>query len=194
MLHHQGLPFRPKAIWIELISSHYDDPLTGHFGIRKTRELLARKYYWPTLRHDVKAYVKGYHVCLALKTVKHKPYRDLQSLPVPIYWWKDLSIDFMTGLPILTNLKWDSYHSILVIVDFLMKMVHYKPVKIIINTLNLAKVIIDVVVWHYGLPDSIVTNRGSFFTSKFWSSFCYFFGIKHRLFTVFHPQTDGQIE
>ena len=45
ILHHQGLPFVPKAIQTELISRHHDDPLAGHFGIKKTCELLGRKYY-----------------------------------------------------------------------------------------------------------------------------------------------------
>ena len=73
-------------------------------------------------------------------------------------------------------------------------MVHYKPVKITINAPGLAEVIINMVVRHHGLPDSIVTDRGSLFTSKFWSSLCYFLGIKRRLSTAFHPQTDGQTE
>lgn len=157
----------PEATRTELISRHHDNLLAGHFGIEKTRELLARKYYWPTLRHDVEAYVKGCDVCLALKAVRHKPYGDLQSLPVPTHRWKDLSMDFVTGLPISTNWKGDSYDSILVIVDWLTKMVHYEPVKSTINVPGLAEVIIDVVVCHHGLPDSIVTDRGPLFTSKF---------------------------
>ena len=88
----------------------------------------------------------------------------------------------------------DSYNSILVIVDWLTKMVHYEPVKITIDAPGLAEVIINVVVRHHGLPDSIVTDRGSLFTSKFWSSLCYFLGIKRKLSTAFHPQTDGQTE
>ena len=100
-------------------------------------------------------------------------------------------MDFVTGLPLFADWKGDNYDSILVIVDQLTKM-HYEPIKATIDTLGLAEVIIDVVVWHYGLPDSIVTNRGSLFTSKFWSSLCYFLGVKRRLSTAFHPQTDGQ--
>ena len=96
------------------------------------------------------------------------------------------------GLPISTDWKRDSYDSILVIVNRLINMVHYKPVKITINTPDLAEVIINVVVRHHGLPDLIVTDWGSFFTSKFWSSLCYFFGIKRRLSTAFYPQIDGQ--
>ena len=103
-------------------------------------------------------------------------------------------MDFVTGLPISTDWKGDSYDSILVIVDRLTKMVHYEPVKVTIDAPGLAKVIINVVVRHHGLPDSIVTNWGSLFTSKFWSLLCYFLSIKQRLSTAFYPQTDGQTE
>ena len=57
-----------------------------------------------------------------------------------------MSIDFVTGLPILANEKCDSYDLILVIVDRLTKMVYYKPVKVTIDALSLAKMIIKVVV------------------------------------------------
>ena len=101
-------------------------------------------------------------------------------------------MDFVTRLSISTNWKNDNYDSILVIIDWLTKIIHYKPVKVTINALRLAKVILDVVVWHYGLPDSIMTNKSLFFTLKFWLSLCYFFGIKQRLSTAFYPQKDGQ--
>ena len=73
-------------------------------------------------------------------------------------------------------------------------MVHHKPVKITIDALGLTKVIIDVVVWYYSLLDSIVTDRGFFFLSKFWSLLYYFLGRKRRLSIAFHPQIDGQTE
>ena len=146
------------------------------------------------LCHDIKNYVKGCDVYLASKAVQHKPYGDLQFLPVLTHCWKDLSMDFVTSLPISTDWKGDSYDSILVIVDRLTKMVHYEPVKVTIDAPGLAKVIIDVVVRHHGIPDSIVTDRRSLFTLKFWSSLYYFLGIKRRLSTAFHPQMDGQTE
>ena len=71
-------------------------------------------------------------------------------------------------------------------------MIHYKLIKITIDALGLAEVIIDVVIQHHGLSDSIITNRGFLFTLKFWSSFCYFLGIKCRLSTAVHPQIDSQ--
>ena len=103
-------------------------------------------------------------------------------------------MDFMTYLSLSANWKSDSYKLILVIVDQLTKMVHYDLVKVTIDAPRLAKVILDVVVWHHGLPDSIVIDRNSLFTSKFWSSLYYFFSIEQRLSTTFYPQTDGQIK
>ncbi len=194
VLHREGFLYLPEIIRTEIIRRHHDDPLVGHFGIQKTWGLVAWKYYWPLVRHNVEEYVKASDVCPASKAIRHKLYGDLQLLPVPTHRWKNPSIDFVTGLPVSTNWKSETYDSILVIVDRLTKMVHWKPVKVTIDAYSLAEVIIDMVVRHHGLPDFIVSDRGSVFTSKFCSSLCYFLGIKRRLSTAFYPQTDGQTE
>ena len=175
-----------------MINCHHNDLFAEHFDIDKTRELVSRKYYWPNLKKDVESYVRGWDVCLTSKAVPHKPYGDLQSLPILTHQWKNLSIDFVTGLSLSVDWKGNSYNSILVIVDRLTKMVHYKPVKVTIDTPGLAEVILDMVVWYHGLLDLIVTDKGSFINSKFWSSLCYFLDIKQRLSTAFYPQTNSQ--
>ena len=85
VLHYQGLSYVPEIIQTKFISRHHNNPLAGHFVIEKIRELIARKYYWTTLCHDVEDYMKGCNVCLTLKVVRHKPYGDLQSLPIPTH-------------------------------------------------------------------------------------------------------------
>ena len=85
VLQHQGLLFVPEIIRTKLISRHHNDPLARHVGIDKTKELIGRKYYWPSLRKDVESYVKGCDVCLDLKAVRHKPYGELQALPIPTH-------------------------------------------------------------------------------------------------------------
>ena len=95
-------------------------------------------------------------------------------------------MDLVTKLSILANWKDDIYGSILVIVDLLTKIMHYELVKITIDTPVLTEVIINIVVQHYGFPNSIVSNHRAIFTSKFWSSFYYFLGIKRQLFTIFY--------
>ena len=85
VLHYQDLPYLPKIIKTDIICRHHDDLLAGHFDIKKTWELVARKYYWPTLQADIETYVKGCDVCVASKAVRHEPYGDLQLLPVTTY-------------------------------------------------------------------------------------------------------------
>ena len=121
--------------------------------------------------------MKGCNVCLTSKAVWYKLYGDLQSLPVPTHCWKNLMIDFAMDLSILTDWKRDNYDWILVIVNWLTKIVYYEPVKVTINALRLGEIIINVVVRHYTLLDSILTDRGLLFISKFWSSLCYFLSI-----------------
>ncbi len=76
-------------------------------------------------------------------------------------------MDFITGLPILADQKGNRYDSILFIIDGLMKMVHYKPVKVMIDAPGQAEVIINVVVRHHGVLESMVQDWGLLFISKF---------------------------
>ena len=55
-------------------------------------------------------------------------------------------MDFVIGLLVSINLKGKIYNSILIMVDWLTKMIYYEPVKVTIDTPGLAKVIIDMVV------------------------------------------------
>lgn len=46
IFYYQGLMYVPKVIRSELISPHHNDPLTSHFVIEKTQDLIAKKYYY----------------------------------------------------------------------------------------------------------------------------------------------------
>ncbi len=58
----------------------------------------------------------------------------------------------------------------------------------------LAEAIINMVMHYHRVPESIVMDRDSLFTSKFWSLLSYFLGIKKKLSSAFHPQTNSQTE
>ena len=73
-------------------------------------------------------------------------------------------------------------------------MVQYELVMVTIIATGLADVILDMVVRHHDLLDSMVSNRSSLFTSKLWSLLCYFLVIKRWFSITFHPQTNGQME
>lgn len=69
-------------------------------------------------------------------------------------------------------------------VDYLIKIVYYKHVKITIDRPSLAKVVIDVIICYHNISKLIVIDWGLFFISKFWLLLCYFLGIKQKLFTT----------
>ncbi len=62
-------------------------------------------------------------------------------------------MDFVTRLFVSINWKSDTYDSILVIIDWLIKMIHYELVKVTINIFGLVEVILDMVLRHHGLTN-----------------------------------------
>ena len=98
------------------------------------------------------------------------------------------------GLPQSTDWRGNGYDLIPVIINWLTIIVYYKPMQTAITAPTLAQVILNIVVWYHSLPNPIVSNRGSVFTSKFCSSLCYFLSIKRRLSIAFYSQTKGQTE
>lgn len=67
-------------------------------------------------------------------------------------------MDSMTELSISAIWKNKSYNFILVIIDYLIKIVNYKPIKIIIDIPRLVKVIINVVIYYHEIFKSIITD------------------------------------
>ena len=178
---------------LEAMKRHHDDPLAGHFGHVRTLELIKRKYYWPQMAKDVRDYVVTCTACQRIKPARHKPHGELQSLPLPRGPWSDITMDFITDLP-PSKKRTKAYDSILVVVDRYTKMARYIPVKKTLTAAELADVFMSKIHRHYGQPSSIVTDRGSVFTAKFWQSFTHYLKIRRKLSTAFHPQTDGQTE
>ena len=181
------------AVREELISKNHDDPLAGHFGPEKTSDLLQRKYYWAGCGKQAGEYVKTCDICQRTKAPRHKPYGELASLPVSKNPWREITMDFVTGLP-PSKRGGVVYDSIFVVVDRCTKMARYIPTTVKLGAAELAEVFFTEIVLRFGMPGGIVSDRGSVFTSGFWSALCYHSKIKRRLSTAFHPQTDGLTE
>jgi hypothetical protein len=182
-----------KAIREELLRIHHDDPLAGHFGPKRTRDLLGRKFFWEGMMKDVEEYIQTCVSCQQNKPIRHRPYGVLASLPFPTAPWKEITMDFITGLPVWKN-NGVEYDSILVVVDRFTKMARYLATTKTIDSAGLADIIVEQVIRFFGIPDGIVTDRGSVFTSSYWSNVCYYLKVTRKLTTAFHPQTDGQTE
>ena len=80
--------------------------------MHRTKALVERTYYWPSMRDDVEAYVKTCLVCQQDKVGKSKPAGLLEPLPIAERPWESVSLDFISALP--TS---EGSGSILVVVD-----------------------------------------------------------------------------
>jgi hypothetical protein len=75
------------------------------------------------------------------------------------------------------------------------KMTHFIPLRHDgAKAKELAHIFIKEIWRLHGLPVSVISDRDSRFTSDFWRSLIELLGVKARLSTAFHPQTDGQTE
>ena len=109
-------------------------------------------------------------------------------MPIPEWKWERIAMDFVVGLPKTMG----KYDSIWVIVDRLTKSAHFIPIKITYNAEKLAKAYISEIVRLHGVLLSIISDRGTQFTSKFQRTLHAELGTRLDLSTAFHSHTDGQ--
>lgn len=179
----------------QLFHDYHCAPTAGHRGVRPTEQRIRAHWYWDQLRRDVRKWTRECNICARTKPRHHRPYGELAALPVPTQPWQDISVDFITGLPVSidprTNKPCDA---ILVIVDRFTKYALYIATTKQLKATAFADLFFDHVFRPFGLPLSVVSDRGSLFTSAFWEALCTLLAIKRRLSTAYHPQTDGQTE
>jgi transposase InsO family protein len=101
----------------------------------------------------------------------------------------EIAIDFITGLP---NSR--GYNTIWVVVDRLTKMRHLIPYSTMIDAEGLANLFMTQIFQLHGLPNTIISDQGPQFASRFWKYLCHSLKIKPRLSIAFYPETDGQTE
>jgi hypothetical protein len=110
-------------------------------------------------------------------------------LPLPGRPWTNVTCDLIGELP-----EANGFNAIVVIVDRFTKMAKFIPTTTKMTADGFAELFIDYVYSNHGLPDTMVTDRGSLFTSQCWKTITQLLGIDQRYSTAYHPQTDGQTE
>ena len=95
-------------------------------------------------------------------------------------------MDLVTYLP-----ESEGYTAVAVFVDWLTKWVHFAPCTKEVTASDYARIFVDTMFRHHGLPEVIISDRDSRFTSKFWTTLFELLGTDLQFSTAFHPQTDG---
>jgi hypothetical protein len=179
----------------QCVRSIHEKPENGHPGIKSTIRLVQKTYDFPRLYDVVREVIRTCQKCQQNKPSRHKPYGELRPLPVPGRAWGTIAFDHIVKLPSseepMTGVKYDS---IFVITDKLTKYGYFIPYKESSSASDLAYAFLRVVVANHGLPDQIVSDRGTTFASKFWGCLMAQLGVARKLSTAYHPETNGQTE
>ena len=152
-------------------------------------ELVTRNYWWPGVTRDVGKYVERCDLCQRMKNRAEELVGKLKLSEVPQETWTYLTVDFITKLLVVAGKD-----TVLVVCNRLSKMTHFVATTEGTLTEGLARLLRDNVWKLHGLPESIVSDRGPQFAAELTRELNRILGIKTKLSTVFHPQTDGQME
>uniref|UniRef100_A0A2N9J0L0 Integrase catalytic domain-containing protein n=1 Tax=Fagus sylvatica TaxID=28930 RepID=A0A2N9J0L0_FAGSY len=167
---HDGYLFKESKLCVPscsmrelLVREAHGGGLMGHFGVKKTLDILHEHFFWPKMKRDVNRICGR---CITCRKAKSKvlPHGLYTPLPVPSEPWVDISMDFVLGLP---RTKRDR-DSIFVVVDRFNKMTYFIPCYKTDDATNIADLFFREIVQHHGVPRSIVSDRDVKFLSYFW--------------------------
>jgi len=189
ILYFKNRIYMPKKLTKIILEKYHSNASAGHFGTRKTEELIRRFYYWPKMNNDIEEYIKRCPICSTLKDKTHAPYGLVQFSETPQKPWTHIHVDFITDLPTSSG-----YDTVINIVDHFSKMIHLVPTSGLPSAEDVANVFLRHVFCLHGLPLSITSDRGTQFTSRFWKRFLGLLGIDINYSTAHHHASNGQVE
>ncbi|GJS20133.1 putative reverse transcriptase domain-containing protein [Tanacetum coccineum] len=137
-----------------------------HPGSDKMYHDLKKLYWWPNMKAIIAEYVSKCLTCSRVKAECQKPSGLLVQPEIPMWKWERITMDFVTKLPKTST----GHDTIWVIVDRLTKSAHFIPTRATDSMETLTRLYIKEIVSRHGVPISIISDRDSHFTSRFWQS------------------------
>ena len=173
-------PKLTKAVFDSVHSIH-------HPGSKATKKAVSKFYIWPGLATDVSQWCKECSNCQASKVMKHNktPFTPFQE---PSYKFQAIHVDIVGPLPYSNGFSY-----LLTVVDRFSRWPVAIPMKGI-TAEECAQSLLTGWIQYYGVPSSIVTDRGRQFTSSLWENLCILLGSEHHTSTAYHPQSNGLVE
>ncbi|WVZ84512.1 hypothetical protein U9M48_031541 [Paspalum notatum var. saurae] len=169
-----------------ILDEAHTSMFTMHPGSNKMYQDLKQMFWWT----QIAKYISECDVYQRIKADHRKPAGMLQPLELPAWKWENIHIDFIVGLPLTQK----GYDSIWVVIDRFTKAAHFLPVKTTYRAKQYAKLYISRVLALHGVPQTITSDRGSLFVSRFWEHLQTAVGTTLIHSSAYHPQTSGQVE
>ena len=124
-------------------------------------------------------YVSTCDMCLCTKVSCQPPVGELYPLPVPDAPWDTISVDFIVDLP-----ESEEKDAIMVVVGSVTKRGHFVDMVTTLSAAGTAKLYIQHIWKHHGLPGKAVSDRGPQFVAEFMKELYQLLGIKLAVTTV----------
>ena len=179
-----------EKVKTRIIQELHSTPYSAHPGVQRTIGRVRQSFYWKGMTGDIRQFVDNCPVCQMEKS-DHQPAKGrLMSTQIPEEKWKEISIDFVTDLPLTQGRK----DTILTIVDKATRMVHLVPCRKNITAVATAQLLWQHVVRLHGVPRAIYSDRGPQFTASSWQELWRLTGTSLKYSSAYHPQTQGVVE
>ena len=161
-----------------------------HPGISKMLQEIRQRYHYPNMAKHVKKWVEGCEQCARDKRVPNATITpELLNLPE----W-DLGPEDAMQIDLLPNLPPSGgYENVLTAIDVFSRYLFAYPLTDT-SAINVAKALIDIMTKHSYLPTTLITDKGTAFTSTIIAEVTQIFSITLKCATTKHPQTIGKLE
>lgn len=176
----------PSAVRWRMIKYFHDD--YGHFGVDSTVERIKQEFWFRRMKNYVKSYINACIECYFNKRPGGAPEGRLYGIDIIPIPFRILHMDYLGPFP--RSSRGNLY--ILGITDAFSKYIIVAAVKSTKTTTALCK--LNELTTYFGLPEIIVTDRGSAFTSSAFSQFWTTNNVRHVKNAVRSPRSNGQIE
>ncbi|CAK9814888.1 Retrovirus-related Pol polyprotein from transposon 412 [Anthophora quadrimaculata] len=172
----------------KILQENHDDKLAGHYGFNKTYNKIKEHYYWPTIKMDIRKYIRSCHSCQINKTNFKPTKQRMEITSTPDFPFDKLAIDIVGPLPLTES----GNRFILTAQDDLTR---YCFAYALSNheSLTVARTLVKLFM-RFGIPKSIFSDQGPDFMSDLIKNFSNSFKTKHITTTPYHPQTNGSLE
>lgn len=175
----------PKTMQTDIIKRVHEE---GHFGIKKTMEVINKQYYIPNLKSKIETFIKNCIKCILGNNKSGKQEGFLHTIPKGQTPLETYHLDHIG--PMQATKK--QYKHCLVITDAFSKFVWIYPVKTTSAQEVVSKLILQESI--FGNPVRVVTDKGSAFRSDLFRAYCEEKNIEVILTTTGVPRSNGQVE
>ena len=173
----------------EIIYLYHNTLVRGHKERQKMAELVTRNYQWPGVMREVKRYIDRCDTCQWYKNRSEALAGKLMPNAIPEKPQSYILADFITKL-----LLAQGYDIILVVCDRFSKMAYFIVTIEKMSAEGLARLFRDHIWKLYGLPESIISDRGVQFAVEIIKELNELLEIQTKLLMAYHLQTDRQTE